>query len=158
MENQEQPKLERETQGIHTRQYNLYNYLVRKGDQEWTSELEIAKNLDYGYDYDHSDLKLFHDSQARHRITEDIRALNKSDIIHKLIISDSRGVKIANKQEIEKWLDRERARCLAKLSRLGKMARKVMNDQQYRITLTKYEKDIYETFLKEKEAKDELRR
>jgi hypothetical protein len=87
----------------------------------------------------------FHDSAARHLLTKDIRAINKSDVIQKIIISNSKGVKIASSAEFEQYINAEFASIFRKLARTRQKAKKAGLDKQMRIVLGN-ERDTIEAF------------
>ena len=89
--------------------------------------------------------EVFHDSKARHMLTADIRAINKSDVIQKIIISTGKGVKIASSAEFEKYINAEFASIFRKLERTRQKAKKAGLDGQMRIVLGS-ERDTIEAF------------
>lgn len=128
------------------RQWRLYEYLKERGD-EWTTQFDIACALSNHYDADF-DKDKFHDSRARLQLTMDIRALNESDVIQKIIMSGSKGVKIANESEFNTYIGREINAAVRRLMRAKKKAEKGNRDGQMRLVLNK-ERDTIEAFLKE---------
>lgn len=128
---------------LNPRQWALYNLLKNTPDTYWT-QLELAYNLREFYDTSFTDDQ-FHDSAARHMLTSDIRAINKSEVIQKIIISTSKGVKIANREEFEQYINAEFASIFRKLARTRQKARKAGLDGQMRIVLGK-ERDTIEAF------------
>lgn len=128
------------------RQWALYNFLKERGD-EWTTQLDIAYALEDYYDTSFTDDK-FHDSRARLQITMDIRALNDSDVIQKIIMSGSKGVKIANESEFDTYIGREIMAAVRRLKRAKRKAEKGNRDGQMRLVLNK-ERDTIEAFLRE---------
>lgn len=128
------------------RQWELYRFLKERGD-EWTMQLDIACALSDHYDTDF-DITRFHDSRARLQITMDIRALNESDVIQKIIMSGSKGVKIANESEFNTYIGREINAAVRRLMRAKKKAEKGNRDGQMRLVLNK-ERDTIEAFLRE---------
>lgn len=126
------------------RQYALYNFLKEQGD-EWTTQIEIAYALSNHYDVSF-DKDKFHDSKARLQITLDIRALNDSDVIQKIIMSSSKGVKIANESEFDAYIGREINAAVRRLMRAKRKAEKGNRDGQMRLVLNK-ERDTIEAFL-----------
>lgn len=111
-----------------TAQIALYAFLEYRGDQHTTS-IDIAKALPEFYPYKGG--KNFHDTIARQRITKDIRALNESDDIEKIIISTNSGVKIATEQEFSRCIGKEYAAVFRKLNRIRKKSAKASKDGQY---------------------------
>ncbi len=128
------------------RQWALYNYLKEQGDQ-WTTQIDIAYALKHYYDVSFENSK-FHDSKARLQITMDIRALNDSEVIQKIIMSGSKGVKIANESEFNTYIGREINAAVRRLMRAKRKAEKGNRDGQMRLVLGR-ERDTIEAFLKE---------
>lgn len=131
---------------LNSRQWALYNYLKERGDQ-WTYQYEIAREL-YGYE---SPPDGFHDSRARHVMTKDIRTINKSNVIQKVIITGSKGIKLASKDEFVDYLKRQYSALWRRKERIDKIARKWLNDQQMRIVFG-HERDTIEAFIDGKNA------
>ena len=128
---------------LNARQWALYNLLKNNPDRYMT-QLDIVYQLCEFYDttfFDHQ----FHDSRARHTLTKDIREINKSDVIQKVIISNNRGVKIASSAEFEQYINAEFAAIFRKLARTRQKARKAGLDGQMRIVLGQ-ERDTIEAF------------
>ena len=68
---------------LNERQMALYDFLEAMGDQ-WTPQKDIANTLMWCYPlYDENN---FHDSQARKIMTADIRAINDSADVEKVIM------------------------------------------------------------------------
>ena len=130
------------------RQWALYNFLKERGDV-WTTQIDIAYALKNHYDTSFTDDK-FHDSRARLQITMDIRALNDSDVIQKIIIPSSKGVKIATEDEWQKSIKRDYISVFKKLDRIRKKERKGQMDGQTRLVF-KSERDTIEAYLREGE-------
>ena len=130
------------------RQWDLYNFLKEQGDK-WTTQLDIAYALDNWYSCDFENEK-FHDSRARLQITMDIRAINDSDTIQKIIISSSKGVKIANESEFERYINKEIGAVIRRLNRARKKAKKAGMNGQTRLVFNR-ERDIIEAFIQEGE-------
>lgn len=133
---------------LNARQWALYNLLKNNPDRYMTQR-EIAWEL-YEHYGEKSDITGFvpdgfHDSPARHMLTADIRAINKSDVIQKIIISNSKGVKIATREEFEKYISAEFAAIFRKLARTRQKAKKAGLDKQMRIVLGS-ERDTIEAF------------
>lgn len=128
---------------LNPRQWALYNLLKNTPDRYWT-QIELAYKLREFYDTSFYNDQ-FHDSATRHMLTKDIRAINKSDIIQKIIISNSRGVKIASSEEFAQYINAEFASIFRKLARTRQKARKAGLDGQMRIVLGS-ERDTIEAF------------
>jgi hypothetical protein len=131
---------------LNPRQWALYNLLKNNPDRYMTQQ-EIAYTLRdlYGADCTFPWMENFHDSAARHMLTKDIRAINKSEVIQKIIISNSRGVKIANREEFAQYINSEFASIFRRLARTRQKARKAGLDGQMRIVLGN-ERDTIEAF------------
>lgn len=132
--------------GLNSRQFRLYDYLKEKGD-EWTTQFQIVNELKDLYHYEEDDFATFHDSQARHQLTKDIRMINESDYLPKPILSGSKGVKIANEIEFDKYIANNIMSAVKRLKRLKKMAQKGDRNGQYKLKLSEYQKEVVEAFI-----------
>ena len=128
---------------LNARQWALYNLLKNTPDKCWT-QIEIAYTLREFYDTSFYNDQ-FHDSPTRHQLTKDIRTINKSEVIQKIIISNNRGVKIASSAEFEQYIHAEFAAIFRKLARTRQKAKKAGLDGQMRIVLGN-ERDTIEAF------------
>lgn len=128
---------------LNARQWALYN-LLKNNPDKYMTQIDIVYGLREYYDLTFYDAH-FHDSKARHQLTNDIRTINKSDIIQKIIISNNKGVKIANRAEFEKYINAEFASIFRKLARTRQKAKKAGLDKQMRIVLGN-ERDTIEAF------------
>lgn len=128
---------------LNPRQWALYNLLKNNPDRYMT-QLEIAYGLREYYDTSFYNDQ-FHDSPTRHMLTADIRKINQSDVIQKIIISNSKGVKIASSEEFERYINAEFAAIFRKLARTRQKAKKAGLDGQMRIVLGS-ERDTIEAF------------
>ena len=128
---------------LNARQWAVYNLLKNNPDRYMTQK-EIVYALSNYYGTIFSD-ELFHDSFARITLTMDIRAINDSDVIQKIIISNHKGIKLASKEEYEEYIDAEFASIFRKLARTRKKARKAGLDKQMRIVFGT-ERDTIEAF------------
>ena len=126
------------------RQLELYTYLLGNVNR-YVSEMEIAINL-YGYaNYSKVELNKFHDSAERTMLTKDIRAINESFEVDKIILSTHKGIKIASKCEIRGYLRKEYASIFRKLNRARIKSKKAGLDKQKRFTET--EEEFIEAFI-----------
>lgn len=132
---------------LNTRQWELYKFLKSRGN-EWTYQEEIAKALpDYYSPIEPT--KDYHNTKERHLMTKDIRAINDSSIIQKVIISNpSRGVKIATEAEWQECIKREYISVFKRLKRIRNKERKGLMNGQTRLVF-KSERDTIEAFLHE---------
>lgn len=128
---------------LNGRQWRLYNQLKARGDV-WTKQKELAQMLPDLYVWDQA--QPFHDSGARLLMTKDIRALNKSDRVQKIIISSAKGVKLANKWEAEAFIAGKYSTALKGLEIARKMERKAGLDGQGRLIFGA-ERPIIQSFL-----------
>lgn len=131
-----------------TRQWKLYLFLLKNYQEDSTkyiSRKEIYWELRDYYikPLEHQD---WNNAAARRQITEDILALKESKRLHKIILSNAAGVKIARKQEAKDNLKKEIASHLKSLNRIYKQIKKVGLDKQLRIAFNQ-EKDLIESFL-----------
>ena len=128
---------------LNARQWALYN-LLKNNPDKYLTQIEIAYGLREYYDTSFYNDQ-FHDSRTRHTLTNDIRTINKSEVIQKVIISTPKGVKIASSAEFEKYINAEFASIFRKLARTRQKARKAGLDGQMRIVLGN-ERDTIEAF------------
>ena len=131
---------------LNPRQWAVYNLLKNNPDRYMT-QMEIANALpnyflSFMNPYDES---TFHDSAARHLLTRDIRTINNSGVIQKIIITNRNGVKIASSAEFERYINAEFAAIFRKLARTRQKAKKAGLDGQMRIVLGS-ERDTIEAF------------
>lgn len=132
---------------LNSRQWALYNY-VKSMNDTWTTQWNVAKALYLldGY-YAIEDKENFHDTHTRHLMTADIRAINESSVIQKVIISSGKGIKIANKDEFDRYIKKERMAAIRRLVRVRIKEKKGSLDGQTRITFGQYERDTVKAFL-----------
>ena len=128
---------------LNARQWAVYNLLKNNPDRYMTQK-EIVYALSNYYATTFTD-ELFHDSHARITLTFDIRKINDSDVVQKIIISNHNGIKLASKEEYEEYIDAEFASIFRKLARTRKKARKAGLDKQMRIVFGT-ERDTIEAF------------
>ena len=128
---------------LNARQWALYN-LLKNNPDKYLTQMQIVYTLKDWYDTSFYNDQ-FHDSSARHTLTKDIRTINQSEAIQKIIISNNRGVKIANREEYAQYINAEFASIFRKLARTRQKARKAGLDGQMRIVLGN-ERDTIEAF------------
>ena len=115
---------------LNERQLKLASYLEMYKDR-WKKREEILHDLYYLYGID--DTNIYY-STSGSVLTRDIRALNESEIFEYLIISNSKkGVKIANKEELEIALKKEKINILKKLKRLWNKVDKANKHNQLKM-------------------------
>ena len=123
----------------------LYIFLLENGDQ-WVSQEDIY----YAMHEEYPDWTFgqFHDSTARHMITEDIRAINADHAFEKMIIHGSKGVKIATKDEADRFIKSQTVAVFKKLKRIRTLAQKANLDGQYQL----FDDKVIDAFLEEESA------
>ena len=124
---------------VRRRRNALYSFLLRQ--EGWTSLFDTAYNIrehspDYGW------LSNFHNSHIRRMITADIEAINNDPQYQRIIISSRRGVKIADRDEFERWVRAEYAEIFSKLGRVRYLVKKAGLDGQYDL----FEEEIHASF------------
>lgn len=129
---------------LNNRQLDLYNLLKNNPDKAFF-EIEICCSMPNWYICTNTTPATFHDSPARQLITADIRTINECDTIQKIIISTPDGVKLASKEEAERYIKGQYAAIFRKLKRIRKLERKAGLDGQYRLTIGK-ERNVIEAF------------
>lgn len=125
------------------RQWRLYNYL--KAATGYVTQYELALNLETEYPTTQKDLQDFHNCKARKDMTADIRAINKSDIIQKMIIANAKGVKLATEAEAERYIKARYASIFRQLERARKIERKAGLDGQFKLVFGS-EREIVQAF------------
>ena len=133
---------------LNARQWRLYMLLKDRGDV-WTKQREIAELLPDLYPIERAGS--FHDSGSRQLMTNDIRTINKSDVIQKIIISSARGVKLANKQEAQTFIKGKYSAVFDGLERVRKLERKAGLDGQARLIFGQ-EREIISAFIDKETA------
>ena len=120
------------------RQRALYKYLIKRGDK-WTPMRKATDSVNlYPTFYTGN----YHNSWARRLLTKDIKYINDSDAYSKVIVSGDRGIKIANKADLDRFISAETKEIFKKLATVRKVAKKGSRDQQIDL-----EGRIYEAFL-----------
>lgn len=132
---------------LNSRQWALYNYLKSMGDT-WTTQYGVAWSLSRldGYYADYDSAENFHDSNARKQMTADIRTINESSIIQKVIISSAKGIKLANSEEFDRYIRKEIMAAVRRLMRAKHKAAKGNLDGQMRLVFNS-ERDTVKAFI-----------
>lgn len=139
-------------QDLTTIDWQIYNILKEQTD--WISQKDLAllyfqkNNNDKAYEecLSQSSAEFHNNNPIRKVITKSIRNLNQSDTIQKIILSGSKGVKIANEEEFDLYIERQMIAVKSKIGRISKIAKKGNRNGQCRITFGKYERDFIEAF------------
>lgn len=107
------------------RQRALYEYLSEVGDN-WTPQVQVARDL-----YEHFgnaecclEPKEYHDSTERLFLSRCISEINFSPEFEKIIISSSKGIKLANEEEFDRYIKGQYKSAIRKLARVYAMAKK----------------------------------
>lgn len=131
---------------LNERQLKLAEYLEMYKDR-WIKRQQILHDLFYIYGIDNTNIYY---STSGSVLTKDIRALNESDVFEYLIISNSgRGVKIANKEELENALKKEKSIILKKLKRYWNKVDKANKNGQITYTFDETSLRVIKAFLGE---------
>lgn len=127
-----------------TRQWKLYNYLkdMYNINNKYISKREICEALPEYYQ--------IKDGEKRTcvQIEFDIRAINESQTIQKIIVSNSKGYKIGNQEEVTQYLNKRFRRDGRNMKLNWQLANKVALDHQTRLQLFGNERDFIETFIR----------
>ena len=100
----------------------LYSILLDRGNN-WTNQEEICGI--YGVNGG-----VFHNSAARRTLSQDIQDINEAPDYEKIIISGSRGIKIATAEEAEKFIGKMYSEVLSRLRRIRTIRKKADSDGQ----------------------------
>jgi hypothetical protein len=129
-------------------QWRLYEFLKANTDR-WVTQFEIHQALKECYP-SYESTENFHDTIARQYITSDIQKINESDIIQKIILSSSVGVKIATEEEYKVWSQNKWKSIKQMIRRLAWKDYKAKMDGQMKLVFgDKMARDYYESFVKE---------
>jgi len=120
------------------RQDELYSFLRKRGDR-WTSMEECTDSVPLYPAYFRGN---YHNSSARRMLTRDIETINGSQRYQKIIVSGSRGIKLATESEFERFARAELREVFRKLKRVRKILSKGSRHLQQTI-----EGEIVEAFL-----------
>ena len=110
---------------MNERQNALYEFLKSRADR-WTAEFEIGREL-YEY-YGNSEACLspadYHNTHQRRVLSLDVAQINGSADFEKIIISCSKGIKIASENEFAAHIHRQYSAIFRKLRRVRTMEKK----------------------------------
>lgn len=118
------------------RQVALYRYLLKQDKFKNLREIILETDL-YGSLEDYE----FNNTNQRRQLTKDIRVLKASDNIFGVILSTTKGIKIATKEEYEHYFERQRIK--------QKKAMKLLNKQREKAKKHYQTKMDFETGLNE---------
>ena len=114
------------------KQQNLYEYLLEKATEtpHYISKEDICRDL-HEYYPRYAERMSEHNSTVYHQIRKDIKAINNQPAGETLIIaSSSRGYKIADREDAQKYIQRRFKSHFSALKRTWAMRRKAGMDGQ----------------------------
>ena len=106
----------------------LYAFL--RGREGWIPMQDLAyyvKDIYPTYGW----VSNFHNSHIRRKLTADIEAINGDPKYERVIISGNRGVKIADNDELDRFLRSEYKEIFRKLDRVRRFAKKAYPEGQF---------------------------
>lgn len=103
----------------------LYEYLSEAGDK-WTSQVQVARDLfaEFGNGECCLEPKDYHNTTERLKLSQTISDINFSPEFEKIIISSSKGIKLANEKQFERYIKGQYKSAIRKLARVYAMAKK----------------------------------
>lgn len=131
-----------EVKTLTPRQWRLYEAIKAQGDN-YIKQRRVAEILKE--DYPEVEGKPFHDTMSRINMTDDIRAINNSGLIQKVIISDANGVKLVSENDYKRQITKVH-KAKAKYFREYKKLVKLDRDGQYKLPIGS-SKTITEAFI-----------
>ena len=99
---------------MNDRQWNLYNTLEEISKDKWITKEEICSILSTYYPR-HVESNNEHNSSAYALIRIDVREINRSDEVDKIIVSSKKGYKVATKEEAANYIEKRFRRDLKAL-------------------------------------------
>lgn len=127
------------------RQRALYEYLLSRNG-EWVSQAEIARSDELYEYYGNGECCLepreYHNTTERLLLLADLQEIKTNPEFEKLVISSSKGVKIATESEFDRYIKAQYKSAIRKLARVYAMAKKGNRDGQIGIDGT-----VVEAFL-----------
>ena len=110
---------------METKHEALYKYLEEKGDV-WSPQVQVARDLyeHFGNGECYFVPAEYHDSHERHIMSQIISEINLSPDFEKIIISSSKGIKLANEEEFDRFIKSQYKSAIRKLARVYAMAKK----------------------------------
>lgn len=120
---------------ITQRQESLYNLLIEC--KNWVSKEYIVVSLPKEYQR-FGEYSNDHNSTAYSQIRNDVRALNESSDIEKIIVSSPKGYKIATQEEAKEYIQKRFKRDLRSLKLNYKLVNKCKLNGQINFDLEEY--------------------
>lgn len=112
---------------INERQLKLYNYLLNRNS--WANRIDILNDLKEDYNFVDNG-NLYRNNSAK-LLTQDIKVLNNSSDVRKLVIYNSKlGIKIADPDEAREFLMRDYASNMKRLQKHYFLQDKLNKDGQ----------------------------
>ena len=107
------------------RERALYDYLIKNySEDRYISKYEICKDLSEFYIYDPEETRICRD------IENDVARINFSAEFDKIIVSNKKGYKIGNKEQIKNYIERLYNRDKKSLARTSVLRKKNSLDGQ----------------------------
>ena len=132
-----------------SRQWTLYNYLKEHYDpKRYISKNEIVSALPQYYEIKEGETRTCRD------IEFDVRDINSSEIIQKIIVSNSKGYKIGTKEQVANYIVSRIEEAKRSLVLSYKLAHKAELNNQARITFGKDERNVIEAYIKEEKEQE----
>lgn len=122
----------------------IYDYLIdvyEHDSTKWLTQYEIAQKLFNYYGY----RAFFHDTKLRNRITKAIQNINDDETAEYIVLSGTKGVKIANATEYNKYLSLRMKSVVRSINRLKKCYKKANRNGQFKFELTESGVEFIET-------------
>ena len=137
---------------LNSRQWELYKvlkYLYNEDENKWHNLKDLLNELKSFKEYHYKETANFNNESARRILTNDLNILanSDSDIIPRVVLSTSKGIKIANSEEVLKELHKKKISILKEIIRLNKQYKKSSLNGQYRLVFEQ-EKEVIEAFYK----------
>lgn len=112
---------------LNERQLKLYNYLLNRSS--WANRIDILNDLQEDYNFVDNG-NLYRNNSAK-LLTQDIKVLNNSSEVRKLVIYNSKlGIKIADPDEAREFLMRDYASNMKRLQKHHFLQDKLNKDGQ----------------------------
>lgn len=137
--------MRRKAKELNSRQWKLYVYLKKQTD--YVSLRQILKDIPE-YEFNQDSKSEFNNSAARRMLTDDLQKIKEDPIIQKVLLTSSKGVKLASSMEEAKvYFEKEEIRLAKEWKRLWLSKRKAMQDTQTYMVFNS-ERGIVEAFNK----------
>ena len=131
---------------LNSRQWDLYNFLKENYAQGiYISKKEICKSLPQHYVFSEGKTNRYCELVER-----DIRTLNSSNVIQKIIVSNRVGYKIGNEEEVKKYLKKRFNRDWESIKLSRALVKKAKLDDQMKEVFDTQERNFIEAFIEER--------